>query len=503
MINKKLLLSLSILGLALSSCKANDINISYNEPLKNDNYRNYYEIFVRSFYDSDGDGIGDLNGVTKKIDYIKNLGFDGIWLMPIHQSGSYHKYDVKDYYSIDKEYGTIDDMKSLIKACNDNNIKLIMDLVVNHTSDLNKWFIEATKAKYNNDLESKYLNYYNFSDEQLDGYRKYTDYYYEARFASNMPDLNLDSNDVRNEIKDIMKYWLDLGVSGFRLDACTSYYTGNQEKNKEFLSFINTEAKKINPNCYIVGEAWTNTKEISKYYESGIDSFFGFGTDTGISYSLNTSSSSYYSDWANTLSKIANGHIEAPFIGNHDTGRSAGILLRQEDKIKFGYGLLTLLSGSTFAYYGDEIGMVGSGDDPNKRIGMLWTSDKLDGFCSNPPGVTKAEYIFDDVKTQLNDPYSILNYYKNANYLRSSYEAIKKGNYNFKDYDSISLLTKKYNNEEVNILINFSKDEASLNLDKKYNLKEVLKISKDSKVKISGNEIKMSGYTIAIIEEVK
>ncbi len=499
----KYIISILIFILCLASCSNSTVNASYTEPDKDDNYRNYYEIFVRSFYDSDGDGLGDLNGVTKKLDYIKNLGFDGIWLMPVHQSSSYHKYDVRDYYSIDSEYGSLDDMKNLIKACNEKNIKLIMDLVVNHTSDLNQWFIEATKAKYNNDSTNKYLEYYNFSDTAQDGYRKYADFYYEARFASDMPDLNLDSKLVRNEIVDIMSYWLNLGVSGFRLDAVTSYYTGNQEKNKEFLTFINTEAKKIDPNCYIVGEAWTNTSEISKYYESGIDSFFGFGTDSGILYSLNTQSSSYYSDWVNTLKNISNGHIEAPFIGNHDTGRAAGILARKEEKIKFGYGLLTLISGSSFAYYGDEIGMVGSGDDPNKRIGMLWTDDKLDGYCSYPPGVTKAEYIFPSVASQENDEYSILNYYKNANYLRSSYDAIKKGDYSFKDYDSISILTKSYNDKNVIIAINFSNEEKEASLDKKYNVREVLKISKDSKVKMSGSNIKMSAYTIAIIEEVE
>ncbi len=499
----KYALMLMLVGLSLSACTSNKSSFSYTEPEENDNYRNYYEIFVRSFYDSDGDGLGDLNGVTKKLDYIKDLGFDGIWLMPVHQSSSYHKYDVRDYYSIDSEYGSLDDMKNLIASCKEKNIKLIMDLVVNHTSDLNKWFIEATKAKYNNDTTNKYINYYNFSDEQLDGYRKYLDFYYEARFASDMPDLNLDSADVRNEIVDIMKYWLSLGVSGFRLDAVTSYYTGNQEKNKEFLSFINTEAKKIDPNCYIVGEAWTNTGEISTYYESGIDSFFGFGTDSGILYSINTESGSYFADWTNTLKTMANGHIEAPFIGNHDTGRTAGILGRKEAKVKFGYGLLTLISGSSFAYYGDEIGMVGSGDDPNKRIGMLWTEDKKDGYCANPPGVTKAEYIFPSVESQLGDEYSILNYYKDANYIRSSYEAIKKGDYNFKNYDSISILTKTYNDKKVTIAINFSADEAQASLDNKYNLVSSLLTTKGDKVKVSGNNIKMSGYSIAIIEEVK
>lgn len=498
----KFLLLVFIFTLTLASCSKGS-NFSYTEPDEEDNYRNYYEIFVRSFYDSDGDGLGDLNGVTLKLDYIKDLGFDGIWLMPIHQSSSYHKYDVKDYYSIDKEYGTLDDMKNLIKACKEKNIKLIMDLVVNHTSDLNRWFIEATKAKYNNDTTNKYINYYNFSDVELTGYKKYTDYYYEARFASDMPDLNLDSADVRKEIVDIMKYWLDMGVSGFRLDAVTSYYTGNQDKNKEFLSFINTEAKKINPNCYIVGEAWTNTAEIKKYYESGVDSFFGFGTDEGILYSLNTESSSYYADWTKKLSSISNGHIEAPFIGNHDTGRAAGILARKEEKVKFGYGLLTLMTGSSFAYYGDEIGMVGSGADPNKRIGMLWTEDKKNGYCAYPPGVTSAEYVFADVATQLKDEYSILNYYKKANYLRSSSDAIKKGDYSFEDYDSISILTKTYKDEKIIIAINFSGDEQQTTLNSKYKIKEALTTSKNNKVKMSGNNIKMSGYSIAILEEVK
>ena len=500
----KYILLVVLFTLCLTACgNESATELKYKEPKTNDNYRNYYEIFVRSFRDSNQDGIGDLNGVREKLDYIKDLGFDGIWLMPVNTALSYHKYDVKDYYTIDKEYGTLEDMKNLIKACNEKNIKLIMDLVINHTSDLNQWFIKATKAKYENDTTSKYLNYYNFSDTQKEGYRKYNNFYYEARFASDMPDLNLDSVDVRNEIKDIMKYWLDLGVSGFRLDAVTSYYTGNQEKNKEFLSFINEEAKKINPNCYIVGEAWTNTGEISKYYESGIDSFFGFGTDEGILFSINTSSGEYYSDWVNTLKNIKGSGIEAPFIGNHDTGRAAGILARNENKIKFGYGLLTLISGNTFAYYGDEIGMVGSGVDPNKRIGMLWDMDKKDGYCAYPPGVTNAEYIFPSVNEQQADEYSILNYYKKANYIRSNYDEIKKGDYSFKNYDTISILTKTYNDKKIIIAINFLNEEANAKLDNKYKVKETLLVSNDAYVKVNGNDLSMSAFSIAILEEVK
>ena len=198
------------------------------ETAVDDKYRTTYEIFVGSFCDSDGDGIGDLNGIRSKLDYIEGLGFNALWLTPVHPSSTYHKYDVDDYYAIDPSFGTMEDYEALLKECHDRGIKVYLDLVLNHTSDDHGWFRAA--SDYLHELPAdwdpdpsycKYFDYYNFKREPADGYTQLegTGWYYESRFWSEMPDLNLSSEAVRKEIRGIMMYWLEKGADGFRLDA--------------------------------------------------------------------------------------------------------------------------------------------------------------------------------------------------------------------------------------------------------------------------------------------
>ena len=267
------ILCLLFLLLLVSSC-----SIFTNRTVLSDNFRNYYEIFVRSFYDKNADGIGDLAGVTAKLDYIaKDVGADGIWLMPIFPSPSYHKYDVTDYYTIDPQYGTLEEFDLLIAKAHEKDIRIILDLAVNHTSNLHPWFDSAVKALWSGE-QSKYIGYYNFTlTDPGQGYSKITDkYYYECRFVSGMPDLNLDNADVREEIAKIAKFWLDRGVDGFRLDAATSYYTGDNAKNIEFLSWFNGVVKAYEKDAYLVGEVRSDAGTVSEYYKSGIDSFFNY-----------------------------------------------------------------------------------------------------------------------------------------------------------------------------------------------------------------------------------
>ena len=172
-----------------------------NEVSTEDHYRNYYEVFVYSFADSDGDGIGDIQGLISKLDYIQDLGFNGIWLMPIMPSTTYHKYDVTDYRNIDAEYGTLDDFSDLIDECHKRNINVIIDLIFNHTSSKHEWFVTA--KEYYKSLEAgaepdfeecPYANYYNFKKtEDLVNASAYTkiqgsEYSYESMFWSEMPD---------------------------------------------------------------------------------------------------------------------------------------------------------------------------------------------------------------------------------------------------------------------------------------------------------------------------
>lgn len=230
------------------------------ENVIDDNYRTYYEVFVYSFYDSDGDGIGDLKGLTENLDYINDgdpetdtdLGCNGIWLMPIMPSTTYHKYDVTDYEAIDPEYGTMDDFTTLVDECHKRGINVIIDFVMNHTSSQHEWF--QTAYKYIQSLpegaepdasECPYVDYYNFSKEKLGGYYPVegTDWYYEGQFWSEMPDLNWDNEMLKTEFEQIVQFWLDLGVDGFRLDAVKEFYSGADDKNIAVLTWFNDMVK--------------------------------------------------------------------------------------------------------------------------------------------------------------------------------------------------------------------------------------------------------------------
>ena len=447
-----------------------------------DKYRTTYEIFVYSFYDSDGDGIGDLKGVTEKLDYINDgddttdddLGFNEIWLMPISPSPTYHKYDVTDYMDIDPEYGSLEDFDELVKACHDRGIRVIIDTVFNHSSVEHPWFTSAAEylkahpginfSDEENLSECPYLEYYTFSNEKQEGFEPLpdTDYFYEARFWSGMPDLNLDSSAVRKELSKITDFWTKRGVDGFRLDATTFYYTGNDSKNIEFMTWLNDTVKSQNENSYIVGEAWVNSATYHKYYESGIDSFFDFdfAASEGIIASVvrgNSPAVRYSDSLAQAEEAIAQAEpdaIDAPFYTNHDIARSAGYYTGSggEDKIKLAQGLNLLMAGNAFVYYGEELGMKGSGKDENKRAPMYWTAEsggadaKSDagesstgaiagwidedlgtGICRGPRAMDSFKMKYPAADEQFADPYSIYNYVKKAVRLRNTYPVIARG----------------------------------------------------------------------------
>lgn len=434
----------------------------------NDSYRNWYEIFVYSYADSDGNGIGDINGMTSKLDYIKDLGYNGIWLMPIMPSPSYHKYDVTNYYAIDPMYGTLEDFEKFIEEAHKRDIWVIIDLVVNHTSSAHPWFIDSLTS------DSDYRDWYNWQEKGGVGYSTYgtdTSQYYEARFVSSMPDLNLDNEEVRAEIRNIMEFWLsDMDVDGFRLDAVTSYYTGAPQKSTDFLSFINEESEKIKPGCYIVGEAWTDLASIAGYYESGVDAFFCFPTAQSTGYIgtlLGSLAKEPARSYENALITLQNTFgektIQANFLGNHDTSRT-GSMFPKEEKLKLAAGLLAMMSGGCFTYYGEEIGMRGSGEDPNKRIGMLWTTE--DETTDAPPGTTSVKYKYPGVETQLTDELSILNYYKHAMLLRNQNPEIARGSVIVHEYDDpfVSTIEKVWNDDSIAIIINFSEEVKTVEI---------------------------------------
>ncbi len=429
-----------------SSVQMMELNKDLKSVYIDDAYRNTYEIFPYSYCDTNGDGIGDLKGIISKLDYIQDMGFTALWLTPVHPSGTYHKYDVDDYYAIDPQFGTMEDYETLIEECGKRNIRVIMDLVLNHTSTDNEWFQKA--HEYLKELPPdwgpsvdycKYFDYYNFTREAKEGWAPLSDtnWYYEARFWDGMPDLNLDSSFVRQEITDIMKFWLDKGVSGFRLDAVTSFYTGNPDQNTEFLRWLVSTGKSLKKDCYFVGEAWTGRDEIAKYYESGIDSLFNFPFADQSGILCNVMRGSFGAeDYVNAQIKADqvyrernSSYVDAPFYTNHDMGRSAGYYALDEGPVtKMAYALSILMSGNTYVYYGEELGMKGSGRDENKRAPMYWSTDaSSEGMCRGPEGMDEIKMKFPSFEEQKTDDLSMWNYFRQALKIRNAFPSIARG----------------------------------------------------------------------------
>lgn len=465
-----------------------------DEQIIDDNYRTWYEVFVYSFFDSDGDGIGDLNGLTEKLDYINDgdpatdtdLGCNGIWLMPVMPSTTYHKYDVTDYCDIDPEYGTMDDFKNLIAACHERGINVIIDLVMNHTSSQHEWF--KTAADYLKNLpegaepdasECPYVDYYNFSKEMQGGYSKLdgTDWYYEAQFWSEMPDLNLGSQAVRDEFDKIVDFWFDLGVDGFRLDAAKEYYSGSVDKNVEVLSWFHSMVKEKKEDAYIVAEVWTDQNTYAKYYESGIDSCFDFSfadsTGTITSVLKNGSASSYGKALVNlqdNLSQYSDSYIDAPFYTNHDMARGAGYYSGDdsEKQTKIAQAMNLLMSGSAFLYYGEELGMKGSGKDENKRAPMYWSEDSADdGMCKGPADMDAIKMKYGALETQEKDGNSIYQFVKQTIKLRNEYPEIARGTVTFEESvsdDKVCVIKKTYSDSELLLVYNLAPESVEVDL---------------------------------------
>ncbi|WP_051656603.1 alpha-amylase family glycosyl hydrolase [Butyrivibrio sp. AE3004] len=493
-------LAASLLSSALTGCAEKKVEV----PKIDDFYRTTYEIFVYSFYDSDGDGIGDLKGVTKKLDYINDgddkttddLGCNQIWLMPICPSTTYHKYDVTDYCNVDPEYGTIDDYKELVKEAHKRGIRVINDTVINHTSSQHPWFLEAKKyllglpkGKAPDSTECPYINYYHFTDKAEEGYEKLegTDYYYECRFWSQMPDLNLDNAAVQKEMADMAKFWLDLGCDGFRMDAVTQFTSGNvSESTKELGTFVKS-VHDMDPDAYIVGEAWTSSGGYAPYYESGIDSLFDFdfsGSEGLVAKCAKgkMTPARYVQaqiDEDKLYSSYNEKYVNAPFYTNHDMARSAGYYTGKtaKDGAKLSGALNLLMSGNAFIYYGEELGMKGSGKDENKRAPMQWAAEGTEGMTKGPDGMDKLNMSYGTLEDQKDDPDSIYNYYKKAIGIRNAYPAIARGKCSIIDSlsgdrnvvwikDASDKLDEKIKNSKVLIALNNGSESIVIDLGK-------------------------------------
>jgi glycosidase len=436
----------------------------------------YYQVFVRSFADSNGDGVGDLNGLIDNLDYIESLGATALWLLPINPSPAYHGYSVTDYYDIDSEYGTLTDFQNLIDAAAEKNIKIVIDLVINHTSDQHPWFVSARSS-----VSSPYRNYYIWINNNA----------YES-FVGGMKDLNFNNEAVIQEVKDIMDFYLEMGVHGFRIDAAKHLLEGNSAlfDNAILMNTFKRHIKTNYPNSFIVSEVFEYAYQVLSDYFIGADSVFNFYAAANIWDKVGNGNSR--SLFVSNLEKAYNSYriinpdfVDSPFIGNHDLDRIASMTgfnsYNSNEKLRLATTVLLTLPGSPFIYYGDEIGMKGvryEGSnipgygivyDEYRRQPLKWGNLDIETTWLPSDGSNNATA---SIAVQSLDQNSMLNFYKQIISIRKDNPALMFGNYfeGFKGNNSnlqgyVRYYTYENISQAVVVIHNLSPNTQSLTLD--------------------------------------
>lgn len=398
-----------------------------------------YEIFVRSFFDSDGDGVGDYAGMTQQLDYIEELGARCIWLMPVTEGFSYHGYDVTDFYAVEQDFGSADDFRAFVAAAQQRDIKVIVDLVFNHTSAQHPWFLAASK-----DTQSPERARYIFAPSDP-GYRgpwgdtawhrsAAGDYYYGV-FWEGMPDLDYRNSANLAYAKEVMDFWLnDLGVDGFRLDAVKHFVENgrDQENTREtyaLLRDLGDYVRAAKPGAFTVGEVFGGGPSVlGAYYPDQLDSYFTFGLSDGI---LNSARSGRAGDFNTALRAVLETYPAgrfAPFLTNHDQERTMTRLGGDLGRARAAAFALLMLPGTPFIYYGEELGMTGAKPDERLRTPMQWAPGTGAGFTTgNAWQAPQSDAATVNVAAQDADPDSLLNTYRALLALRNGDPTLQRG----------------------------------------------------------------------------
>lgn len=441
----------------------------------------FYEIFVRSFQDSDNDGIGDFDGLIRRLGYLNDgnpetvtdLGVTAIWLMPVFPTKTYHGYDVVDYRHINSEYGGDAAFERFLTEAHNRGIKVILDLMLNHTSWENPWFARAQK-----DLAGPGGSWYLWEKVRPSGWgwpwgggqsenvwhkASKLDAYYYGAFDHQMPDLNWRNPEVKMEMFEIAREWLRKGVDGFRLDA-VRYLVENgptdaadTRETHRILQEFSTVCRAEKPDCYLVGEAWTVLPIMKQYYGDGCElhSCFDFDRAQSILHTVLSGNAEELEDLLDNQ-EVTNIPWEffAQFLSNHDQTRSAEMLQEHQGRMKAAASLLLTLPGIPFMYYGEEIGTVGNKPDPNLRRPMSWDDSPAAGFSSGKLWHELADnYEDENVASQAADPDSLLNHYKKLIRLRTATAALTSGDYLVLDGQSRCCCFARTTQEEVIIVI--------------------------------------------------
>lgn len=482
-----------------------------------------YEIFVMSFADGDGDGKGDFNGLTSKLGYLSELGVGGVWLMPIMNSPSYHKYDVTDYKSIDPDYGTIDDFKKFVDEAHKMNIRVIVDLILNHTGSGHPWFQEAVKGK-----DNKYRDYYvwakkdsvrdviskkqvSFDSDNITQWHAVNDdtlaEHFYGYFWGGMPDLNFDNPAVKAEFVDIGKFWLsDMKVDGFRLDAAKHIFpTDRAADNHAFWIWFREEMQKIKPDVYLVGEVWSKAEDVAPYLK-GLPALFNFDLGYAITAAVSAGRDTtglirQYKKIIDYYNSSATNYLDATFLKNHDQNRLLSELKDDEAKARIAAALLMTMPGTPYLYYGEEIGMKGMKPDEYIREPFIWDKDDKD-----PAQTSWEEPRYSTDKTvvplalQKTDPKSIYNFYKDWIEYRNDSEALTYGTIELAPMEMNEVVTffRVSGDEKLFVLHNISDVEVTVPID----LDELYRLdySTNPAIELRETEIVMPAYSSAILK---
>lgn len=401
----------------------------------------FYEVFVRSFADSTtgplaNDGIGDLQGLIERLDYLQELGVGGIWLMPIMEAASYHGYDATDYYTVERDYGTNEDFKRLIDEAHKRGIRVIIDLVLNHTSNQHPWFIDAKTPG----TEHRDWYIWSESDPGTPGpwgekaWHPAGNQWYYGVFWDGMPDLNYKNPAVTDEMLKVTRYWLEeMGADGYRLDAIPyllekDQVLQNTEETHQWLRNFHQTVREANPDAFTVGEVWQPTNVIARYVPDQVDTAFTFDLAEGIINGVNTRRRGPITGQVQALLDLFPPGQYAPFLTNHDQNRVMSELGKQPERAKLAATILLTLPGVPFLYYGEEIGMTGAKPDELIRTPMQWTAGENAGFSTAAPWqAVNADFAQTNVETQTADPNSLLNHYRKLIALRNEHPALRVG----------------------------------------------------------------------------
>ncbi|MDX1548170.1 MAG: alpha-amylase family glycosyl hydrolase [Rhodothermales bacterium] len=441
----------------------------------------FYQVFLRSFQDSeDGalacDGVGDIPGLIDRLDYLNDgdpdtdtdLGITGLWLMPLMESPSYHGYDIVDYYTVDREYGTLDDFRRLVDAAQARGIRVILDLVFNHTSDAHPWFAHGFA------YDPRLRDWYIFREQPGDWtgpwgqnvWHQREGVYYYGIFGPHMPDLNFTNPEVTAAVREISRFWLDeMGVDGFRLDAIRHVIEDgpaqeNTPQTHQWLKDYYTFYKEIDPDVMTVGEVWDATENVAPYVrDQELDLAFEFDLAGAILEAVQTGRA------APVLAQMAETEAAFPplqyatFLRNHDQSRLMTELRGDFSKAAPAATVLLTLPGVPFLYYGEEIGMVGPKPDPLIRTPMQWTSGLHADFTECTPWMAVNEdYEGVNVLDQSAEPGSLLNLYRRLINLRNAHPLLRRGTFTAVEsgHEGVLAYLREYEGEAAVVVVNLS-----------------------------------------------